>query len=114
MKKHLKTKKPNCLDILNCLSDINHSDVEVYQTVKKDGTCDVEHVAQKLNKERSTIYRSLQRLSKSGLCIKKTKTLSKGGYYHIYSCNKLTHVKNQMRSCVDEWYTHMKEKLKDQ
>jgi predicted transcriptional regulator len=111
MKTQKKNKKPSCLDILNCVSDLNHSDVEVYQVVKNDGKCDVEHVAKKLNKERSTIYRSLQRLSKSGLCIKKTKTLTKGGYYHVYSCNELTHVKNEMRSCIDEWYEHMKETL---
>ena len=111
MKTQKKSKKPSCIDILNCVSDINHSDVEVYQIVKKDDNCDVEHVAEKLNKERSTIYRSLQRLSKSGLCIKKTKTLTKGGYYHIYSCNELSYVKKQMGSCVDEWYNYMKEKL---
>ena len=111
MKTQKKSKKPSCIDILNCVSDINHSNVEVYQIVKKAGNCDVEHVAEKLNKERSTIYRSLQRLSKSGLCIKKTKTLTKGGYYHIYSCNELSYVKKQMGSCVDEWYNYMKEKL---
>ena len=111
MAKQRKAKKPNCIDILNCLSDLNHSDVEVYQVLKNDGICDVEHVAKKLNRERSTIYRSLQRLSKSGLCVKKTKNLSKGGYYHVYSCNELNHVKERMRSCIDEWYDHMEQTL---
>lgn len=109
--KSMKQKKPTCLDILKGISTISHSDIEVYQTLKNKGNCDVEQVAKQLKKERSTIYRSLQRLTKSGFCIRNIKTMEKGGYYYEYSCSNLIKLKKQMRTCSDEWYNYLKTTL---
>ena len=66
-----------------------------------------------MNKERSTVYRSLQKLTSSGLCMKKTKTIESGGYYHLYSCNDSAQVRKEIESCIDGWYKQMKKTLKN-
>ena len=65
-------------------------------------------VTKQINKERSTVYRSLQKLTNCGLCLKQTKTIPTGGYYHIYVINQTDIVKEHLESCLDEWYHHMK------
>ena len=45
----------------------------------------MEELARKADRDKSTIFRSLQKLVGLGICIKDTKTLKEGGYYHAYS-----------------------------
>ena len=104
-------KNINCSDVLECTFDLNKADVKVFRKLKELGESRVEDLAQKLNKDRSTVYRSLQKLVSCEICIKETKTIEKGGYYHVYSCNDILKVKEKMKECIDEWYQHMENTL---
>ena len=101
----------NCSNVLECAFDLNKADVEVYRKLKELGKSKVEDLAQKLNKDRSTVYRSLQKLVSCEICIKETRTIEKGGYYHIYSCTDIKQIREKMRACIDEWYKHMENVL---
>lgn len=102
-----------CKEIMQSVFELNKLDLEVYKKLigLKEARADV--LAKKMNKERSTIYRSLQKLTLCRLCTKKTKTIETGGYYHVYTCNDSKKVKKEIESCIDEWYTAMKNNLKD-
>ena len=104
-------EKINCDDVLECTFDLNKADVEVYRKLKEMGTSRVEELAHKLNKDRSTVYRSLQKLVSCEICIKETRTIEKGGYYHVYYCNDIKKVKEKMKVCIDEWYQRMEDTL---
>jgi len=104
-------KNINCNNVLECAFDINKADVEVYRKLKELGKSKVEDLAQKLNRDRSTVYRSLQKLVSCEICIKETRTIEKGGYYHIYSCTDIKQIKEKMKACIDEWYKHMENVL---
>jgi hypothetical protein len=43
------------------------------------------HSCQQADRDRSTTFRSLQKLVSLGLCVKETKTIKDGGYFHVYS-----------------------------
>jgi len=103
----------SCKDVLHCVFELNKLDFKVYKLLKEHGKTRADDLAHKMNKERSTVYRSLQRLTSCGLCIKITKTIESGGYYHIYTCNDPKKVKKEMESCIDEWYKQMKNTLKN-
>jgi predicted transcriptional regulator len=81
--------------------------------LKQHGQTRADDLARKMNKERSTVYRSLQKLTCCGLCLKKTKKIESGGYYHLYSCIAHKEIKKEMESCIDEWYKQMKNVLKN-
>ena len=100
-----------CKDILQSLFEINNFDFQVYNKLKEIKESRADFLAKKMNKERSTIYRSLQKLTSCGLCVKKTKTIDTGGYYHVYSCNDLKNVKEGINNCIDKWYATMKVSL---
>ena len=71
-----------------------------------------DELAKKIEKDRSTVYRSLQRLTCCNLCLKETKNIDKGGYYHIYRCNEISKAKKELEECIDKWYHQMKNTLK--
>jgi len=46
---------------------------------------DCTEVSKETDRDRSTTFRSLQKLVGLGLCVKETKTIKEGGYFHVYS-----------------------------
>ena len=101
-----------CKDILQSLFQLNNLDFEVYNKLRDMRESRADVLAKIMNKERSTIYRSLQKLTSCKLCIKKTRTIDTGGYYHIYSCNELIKIKDEIDNCIDKWYSTVKVTLK--
>ena len=45
----------------------------------------LDQVSEETDRDRSTAFRSLQKLVTLGLLIKETKTIKEGGYFHVYS-----------------------------
>ena len=76
-------KDISCSNVLKCTFNLNEADVEVYRKLKELWGSKVEYLSQKLNKDSSTVYRSLQKLVFCEVCIKETKTIEKGGYSHV-------------------------------
>ena len=101
-----------CDDVIKCVFDLNNLDIDVYNKLKKFGEMRADELAKKIDKDRSTVYRSLQRLTCCNLCLKETKNISKGGYYHIYRCNDISEAKKELEECIDKWYHQMKNTLK--
>jgi predicted transcriptional regulator len=101
-----------CDDVISCVFDFNDLDLNVYRKLKEVEESRADDLAKKLNKERSTVYRSLQKLTSCGLCIKKTNKIATGGYYHTYSRIDIKLVKKNVKSCIDDWYRSMKETIK--
>lgn len=106
------TKKICCNDIIGCIFDFNNLDIEVYKKLKEKGESKTQDLANILKKERSTVYRSLQKLTKCGLCIKKTNKINIGGHYHTYKSIDSKLVKMKLESCINEWYKIMLDNLK--
>ena len=45
----------------------------------------LDEVSKEMDRDRSTTFRSLQKLVTLGLVVKETKTIKDGGYFHVYS-----------------------------
>ena len=100
-----------CDEAIKCVFDLNKLDLKVYKKLKELGPIRANELAQHLSRERSTVYRSLQKLSKCGICRKITKTLDRGGYYHVYECDSIENIQKQAQDCLDSWYEDVKETL---
>ena len=104
-------KKSTCKELLHCISNLNKSDIQIYHLLKEFGPSTVEKLAERIHKNRSTVYRSLQRLMFSGICEKMPQSLKSGGYVHLYNCSDLTAIKNSIKSCVDVWFDNLENLL---
>ncbi len=101
-----------CDEAIRCVFDLNKLDINVYKELKKIGESRADELALFLNKERSTMYRSLEKLTGAGICKKVRRTLTQGGYYYVYQCNDMTDVQKRAQICLDAWYESVKQTLK--
>lgn len=102
-----------CEDVIKCVFELNESDIQTYKKLKKIGKTRADDLAKKIGKDRSTIYRSLQKLTCCGICSKQTKIIDKGGYYHTYQCNDIGETKQRLEKHIDNWYKQMKQTIKN-
>jgi predicted transcriptional regulator len=52
---------------------------------EKEEPLTLDEVSKEMDRDRSTTFRSLQKLVTLGLLVKETKTIKDGGYFHVYS-----------------------------
>ncbi|MCD6236887.1 MAG: hypothetical protein DRN09_03805 [Thermoplasmata archaeon] len=100
-----------CSDLLKMIFSLNDSDIKTYKYALSLGETRADELAERLNKDRATVYRSLEKLVKSGLCQKKKMILKGGGSYYLYRCMDPEYIKNHLEHCIEEWYRSMKEIL---
>jgi predicted transcriptional regulator len=100
-----------CKDIVQCAYNLNDLEVEVYKLSARSGPLRADELAELMGKERSTVYRSLQKLVSCGMCVRDTRSLEKGGYYHIYSAIPNNVLKTRLESCIDEWNNRIRDAL---
>ena len=62
----------------------------------------LEESAKKVDRDKSSVFRSLQKLVGLGICVKETKTLKEGGYYHAYSAIDIESFKIETEKRVKE------------
>jgi predicted transcriptional regulator len=75
-------------DLFIQLYDLSPLDLEILFMLignKNDEPITLDEVSKEVDRDRSTTFRSLQKLVSLGLCVKETKTIKEGGYYHVYS-----------------------------
>ena len=75
-------------DLFIQLYDLSPLDLDILFMLiskKNDEPMTLDQISKESDRDRSTTFRSLQKLVTLGLCIKETKTIKEGGYYHVYS-----------------------------
>src|SRR5918996_6067005 len=78
-------------DLFIQLYDLSPLDLEIlFMLIGRNNKNDEEpmtldEASKEVDRDRSTTFRSFQKLVSLGLCVKETKTIKEGGYYHIYS-----------------------------
>jgi predicted transcriptional regulator len=76
----------SCEDLFACLYNLSSSDLNLLRILLKHAQegFTLESLAKQTNKDKATVFRSMQKLVVLGFCTKHVKVLKEGGYYHIY------------------------------
>lgn len=112
--KFIQPDKKLCCDIIiKNVYELNSLDIKVFKKLRELKESRADLLAKEMKKERSTIYRSLQRLTLCKLCNKTKKKIDKGGYFHSYTSNESKKLREEIESCIDQWYESMKNTLKE-
>ena len=97
-----------CEGLLECFHGLKELDREVFESlVDADGRLTVDEIAERVDRERSTAYRSVQRLLQSGLVQKEQVNYEQGGYYHVYRPMSAEEVTEDMQRMLNDWYAKM-------
>ena len=97
-----------CEGLLECIHGLKQLDKECFQVmVESDEPLTIDEVAEQVDRERSTAYRSIQRLLQSGFIQKEQINYEQGGYYHVYSPTDPSQIANDMQRMLNDWYAKM-------
>jgi len=97
-----------CEGLLECLHGLKDLDRECFTVLTQSPEpLTVDEVAERIDRERSTAYRSIQRLLQSGLLQKDQVNYDHGGYYHVYRPTDPDEIADDMQAKLNEWYAMM-------
>src|SRR3712207_6785121 len=90
-------------DLFIYLYDLGSGELDLLFILIKEGKpLTLEKLAKMADRDRSTVFRSLQKLVNQGICSRETRSIKEGGYYHEYSTVDITTVKAETERKVKE------------
>lgn len=102
------TGRGSCKDVLRCLYDLGDFELRIYKLLHRRGLSKTEELMPLLHRDRSTVYRSLQKMVDAGLVVKHTRKLKRGGNFHEYEAVPPEKVRDQINKCIDEWVSNFR------
>jgi predicted transcriptional regulator len=97
-----------CEGLLECIHGLKELDRECFGVVVAAGEpLTVDEIAERIDRERSTAYRSVQRLLQAGFIQKEQVNYDQGGYYHVYRPSDPDRVADDMQRMLNDWYAKM-------
>ncbi|WP_254764363.1 helix-turn-helix domain-containing protein [Natrinema marinum] len=97
-----------CEGLLECIHGLKQLDKDCFRVLVDSGEpLTIDEVADRVDRERSTAYRAIQRLLQSGFIQKEQINYDQGGYYHVYRPTDPTQIANDMQRMLNDWYAKM-------
>ncbi len=105
--------RATCEDVMQCFFNLNEFEIALYTQLINEGAKRSDELAEITGKDKTTVYRALQKLISCGFCYRETKLIARGGYYHVYSAISPDLVKMKMQNCLEQWNLTMKKALEE-
>ena len=97
-----------CEGLLECMHGLKGLDKEVFKMLADtDEPLTVDEIAERVDRERSTAYRAVQRLLSAGFITKEQVNYEQGGYYHVYKPTDPDVIAEDMQRLLNDWYAKM-------
>lgn len=101
-------KDMDCEGLLECFHGLKELDKQVFRTVvDASEPLTVDEIGERVDRERSTAYRAVQRLIQAGFIQKEQVNYDQGGYYHIYRPTDPSTITDDMQRMLNKWYAQM-------
>lgn len=97
----------NCENVMECLYGLSKLDKRILNILSEGEELRSSEIAERINKDQSTAYRSLEKLLNCGLIYKEKQTIRNGGYYFLYSRRPISKIKEEALECIENWYEEM-------
>jgi predicted transcriptional regulator len=102
-----------CSDLLEAIFSMGKTDIMIFYALTPGNWFKVEDVSKIVNREKSTVYRSLLKLVDLGFVMRDSVTINAGGYYYVYALSSPSKIENVIHSKIDNLTTKMKSLVKD-
>ncbi|MEZ3117542.1 helix-turn-helix domain-containing protein [Halobaculum sp. MBLA0147] len=98
----------DCERLLDCFHGLKDLDRRVYDVLAESDTAmTVDDIADVVDRERSTAYRSVKRLVDAGVVEREQINYDEGGYYHVFEPRPTDEVADEMQATLNEFYAEM-------
>ena len=99
----LQTEDPSFQHVLACVFGIQDHESRTYLVLRDNPGSTVAELADKLERDRSNVNRSLTTLLEKGLVERRRRLLDPGGYVYQYTATPLDEAKEMLHEALDEW-----------
>ncbi|THE63516.1 MarR family transcriptional regulator [Salinadaptatus halalkaliphilus] len=97
-----------CEGLLECIHGLKQLDKDCFRVlVESEEPLTIDDIADRVDRERSTAYRAIQRLLQSGFIQKEQINYDQGGYYHVYYPTDPSQIATDMQRMLNDWYAKM-------
>ena len=97
-----------CESLLECFHGLKELDKRCFESlVTSAEPLTIDEIAEDVDRERSTVYRAVQRLLEAGFIEKEQINYEQGGYYHVYRPTDAGEVREDMQRMLNDWYAKM-------
>ncbi|MFB6311591.1 MAG: helix-turn-helix domain-containing protein [Salinirussus sp.] len=97
-----------CESLLECFHGLTDLDRLVFRTLAgANEPLSIDEIADQVERERSTAYRSVQRLLEAGFIRKEQVNYDHGGYYHVYRPVDADRIADDLQRVLNDWYAQM-------
>ena len=94
-----------CVELLECVHGLKTLDRETFTLLAgRDDPLTVDEIAEAVDRERSTAYRSVRRLVDSGFVQRAQVNYEQGGYYHVFRPIDPDEIADDMQRMLNDWY----------
>jgi len=100
-------------DLMRCTLGVKMTEVEAYYALSGLGLTNVQEVAERLGKSRTTTQRLMHSLVENGLATREEELIGLGGYKFVYRAVPPERLKVSIREMLDKWYDRMVKELND-
>lgn len=97
-----------CEGLLECFHGLKQLDKDCFSVlIEHSEPLTVDEIAEDVDRERSTVYRSVQRLVNAGFVQKEQVNYEAGGYYHVFYPTSGDEIADEMQRTLNDWYAKM-------
>ncbi len=103
-----------CEGLLECFHGLKPLDRACFQAlVEHDEPLTIDEIGEAVDRERSTVYRAVQRLLQRDIVTKQQVNYEQGGYCHVYHPADPTDIARTMHRLLNDWYAKMDELIRE-
>lgn len=97
-----------CEGLLECFHGLTELDRGVFgELTSATDPLTVDEIADRVDRERTTAYRSVQRLVDTGFVQQEQVNYEQGGYYHVFQPTDPDVVAADLQRMLNDWYAKM-------
>lgn len=102
---------PGFQEVMRCVFGIQSHETRTYLELRQRPGSTVAELAETLEKDRSSVNRSLTKLLDKGLVERAHRLLDTGGYVYQYTAVPLEEAQDRMHEALDDWAEFMHDKI---
>ena len=99
----MEQSDPPFRNVMSCVFGIEDHETRTYLTLLEYPGCTIEELSSALDRDRSTVNRSLATLTEVGLARRDRRLLDGGGYVDQYTAVSLPEAKAMLHEALDAW-----------
>ncbi len=102
-----------CMDLVRCMFNLNDTELNALRALEEGKAATAGDLAERIDRDRSTTYRALEKLAAAGLVYKERRGGERRGYSNVYRRLPRKDLDRKAEKALDACYRKLKRALRE-